>query len=140
MAGFGSEQQWLPSAFVEGVGNLGVFDKFNGGDLTAAVVKYRPGGMGPEVTYLTLPVITDVTLTRVYEQQRDHALIAKLHTLSGRATASVTLQPLDTDGNPFGNPRTYQGRLGTVKDGQTDSMGNAIRMWELDIVCETVAG
>jgi len=134
---YGSEQQWLATLNVNGV-DYGIFDKFTGGDVSAAANKHRPGGMGPEVTYLALPTYTDVSLTKVYETQRDHDRVAALHNQVGRALASVTLQPLDDQGNPWGNPRVYQGRLIGVKDGGTDSMSNAARMFEVDISVETV--
>ena len=134
---YGSEQQWLATLNVNGV-DYGIFDKFSGGDVSAAANKHRPGGMGPEVTYLALPTYTDVSLTKVYETQRDHDRVAQLHDLVGRALASVTLTPLDDQGNPWGNPRVYQGRLIGVKDGGTDSMSNAARMFEVDISVETV--
>lgn len=134
---YGSEQQWLATLNVNGV-DYGVFDRFSGGDVSAAVNKHRPGGMGPEITYLSLPSYSDVSLTKVYETQRDHDRVATLHTLVGKALASVTLQPLDDNGNPWGTPRTYQGRLVSVKDGGTDSMSNAARMFEIDIAVETV--
>jgi hypothetical protein len=136
---YGSEQQWLPSLNVGGV-DYGIFDRFTGGDVSATVNKHSPGGMGPEVTYLSLPVYADVTLTKVYNTQQDHARIAALHNAVGKQLATVTLQPLDDNGNPWGSPRVYQGRITAVKDGQTDSTSNAPRMFEIDIAVETVAG
>lgn len=135
---YGSEQQWLATLSING-NDYGVFDKFAGGDVSAPVNKHRPGGMGPEITYLSLPTYSDVTLTKVYETQNDHDRIAILHSLVGNGLASVTLQPLDDGGNPWGNPRVYQGRLVGVKDGGTDSMSNAARMFEVDIAVETVS-
>jgi hypothetical protein len=135
---YGSEQQWLATLSVNGV-DYGIFDKFSGGDVTATANKHRPGGMGPEITYLSLPTYSDVTLTKVYETQKDHDRVGTLHDLAGRALASVTLQPLDDQGNPWGTPRTYQGRLVAVKDGGTDSMSNAARMFEVDISVETIS-
>jgi hypothetical protein len=134
---YGSEQQWLATLNVDGI-DYGIFDKFAGGDVTASVNKHRPGGMGPEITYLSLPVYSDVTVTRVYETQKDHARIATLHSAVGAKLASVTLTPLDDSGNPWGTPRIYQGRIVGVKDGGTDSNSNAARMFEVMIAVETV--
>lgn len=135
---FGSEQQWLVSLTVDGE-DYGVFDSFTGGDVVAPTVKHRPGGMGPEVTYNSLPAFSDVVVGRVYQTNRDHALINKLHAKAGRKAASVTLQPLDNDGHPWGVARVYQGRLISIKDGKTDSNSNAPRMFEVDIAVETIA-
>ncbi len=135
---YGSEQQWLATLSINGT-DYGTFDKFAGGDVSAPVNKHRPGGMGPEITYLSLPTYSDVTLTKVYETQNDHDRVATLHGLVGNGLATVTLQPLDDSGNSWGTPRTYQGRLVGVKDGGTDSMSNAARMFEVDIAVETVS-
>jgi len=136
---FGSEQQWLATVQVGNL-NLGNFDTFSGGDVAAPAVKHRPGGMGPEVTYNSLPAYSDVVVGRVYETQRDHQLIGQLHNLVGRTMATVTMTPRDDNGVPWGPPRIYQGRLINVKDGKADSNSNAARMYELDIAVETIAG
>jgi hypothetical protein len=136
---YGSEQQWLVTLNVGGY-DYGVFDTFTGGDVTAPAVKHRPGGMGPEVTYNSLPMYSDVSVGRVYSTQRDHPLIAQLHTQAGNQLASITLQPLDDNGVPWGSPRVYQGRLITIKDGKTDSNSNAPRIFEVDIAVETIQG
>ena len=136
---FGSEQQWLVTLNVGGA-DIGVFDTFSGGDVAAPAVKHRPGGMGPEVTYNSLPAYSDIMVGRVYNTQRDHSIIASLHSAVGRQLASVTLQPLDDNGTPWGSPRVYQGRIIAVKDGKTDSNSNAARLFEVDIAVETLAG
>lgn len=135
---FASEQQWLISLVVANT-DLGVFDKFAGGDVTSSPNKHRPGGMGDEVTYFALPSYSDVTISRVYETQRDHDLVTQLRKVVGRATAVVTMVPLDSNGAPFGANRVYTGRLIAVKDGGTDSNSTAPRMLELDISVTTVA-
>jgi hypothetical protein len=140
MARGGSEQQWLPSINVTGFGNLGVFDMFSGGNVTATPPKNRPGGMGPELTYVGLPVYSDVVLTRVYEETRDHVLIGQLHAVVGEVYATVALQPLDDNANPFGSPRTYYGRLAAIDDGTTDSNSATVRKWTITIAVETIGG
>lgn len=134
---YGSEQQWLVSLNVNGV-DYGVFDKFSGGDVTSSPVKNRPGGMGDEITYTALPVYSDIVITKVYETQKDHARVGLLKTLVGRAVATVTLQPLDDSGIPWGSPTVFNGRLAAVKTGQTDSNSNSPRMVEIDLAVETI--
>ena len=147
----GSEQQWLatlslpPTVALPSDYALGVipFDKFTGGDVTAPVNKHRPAGMGPEVTYLSLPTYSDVTLTKVYNTDVDHVLIGTLHGLVGNTIVTVNLAPLDDTGAVFNSggatARTYSGRITAIKDGGTDSTSNAVRMWEIDIAVETIA-
>jgi len=135
---YGSEQQWLVTL---AIGSLNiVFDKFSGGDVSAPVNKHRPGGMGPEISYASLPVYSDVIITKVYETQLDHTNVALLHSYVGNTMCTVTMTPLDDTGAVWGaSARTYSGRLTAVKDGGTDSNSNAARMLEVDIAVETVA-
>jgi len=134
---YGGEQQWVPSLTVNGV-NYGNFDKFSGGDAVASVPKFRPAGMGPERTYLALPVFANVMLTKAFVQT-DYALQNTLRNLVGAAQATVTLTPLNDAGVAWGTPRVYTGRLESVKDGNTDSTSNAVRTWDVDIAVETVS-
>lgn len=146
---YGSEQQFLASLTVTGTSASPkvikansaalVFDKFAGGDVSAPVNKHRPGGMGPEITYLSLPTFSDITLTKAYNTQQDQAILADLHTMCGNTQVSVSIQPLDDAGNAWQTPRVYTGRLIGVKDGGTDSMSNAVRMWEVTIAVEAIA-
>ena len=137
---YGSEQQWKISVSINGT-SIDLFDKFTGGDVMSSPNKHRPGGMGPEVTYFSLPTYSDITVTRVYEFQRDHSLVGTLHGLVGLAEMEVSMTPLDANGvawNP-GAIRTYTGRLIGVKDGGTDSNSTAPRMFELDMSVVSLA-
>lgn len=136
----GSEQQYLVSVTVDGVGPLGVFDKFTGGDASASITMYRPGGMGTEQAYQTLPTYSDITCTRAYIEDRDHVLVGQLLPQCGRTTCTVMVQPLDDEGNPHLSPRTYAGRLSAVKDSGTDSESGKVRTWDITMKVETVQG
>lgn len=138
--GNATEQQFLPSVNMDLLGDLGAYDKFSGGNVTASITKYRPGGMGPEVTYPSLSVIGDVTVSRVYVEERDQQLIAALNPLVGLHYGTVAVQPLDASGNVNGPPRTYRGRLSSVNDGNADSTSSAPRMYELVFAIETISG
>jgi hypothetical protein len=94
--------------------------------------------MGPEITYMSLWTISDITLSKAYNTQVDHAIIGDLHALVGNTLVAVNIQPLDDAGNTWGTPRVYTGRISAVKDGGGDSTSNAVRMWEVDIAVETV--
>lgn len=134
-----TELQYLTTLSVNGFGTVGTFDTFSGGDVNATPAKHRPGGMGPERTYLSLPTYSDVSIGRVYDEGRDHELIAQLHSLVGNTYATVSVQPLDQNGNPFEGPRTYYGRIASVKDGKADSTSHNPRMWTLDLSVELVS-
>ena len=138
--GNATEQQWLTTVSVDGIGDVGVFDKFTGGDVTTKITKNREGGMGVEKTYLSLQTYSDVVVSRVYDEGRDHALIAKINPRVGNTFATFGQQPLDADGKPWGTPRTWRGRLADLKNGPADSNSAAVRIWELTLSVETLAG
>ena len=145
---YGSEQQWVPHLTVTSPFKTGAlaglvihvqFDKFSGGDVTATPPKYRPSGMGDEISYTALPVYSDAMLTKAFAQA-DLVTQSQLRRLAGRAQATVNLVPLDDSGNPWGKPRVYSGRLAAVKDGNTDSTSNAVRSWDVTVSVDGISG
>jgi hypothetical protein len=143
---FGSEQQWLATLQVDALLPLTSraytinFDRFTGGDVQSTSVKHRPAGMGPEISYLSLPIFSDISLTKAYVTADEIQTVQQLHLIAGRAPCSVTITPLDANGVAFGTQRTYKGRLMTVRDGQTDSNSAQPRMWSVDVSVESVDG
>ena len=133
-----AELQYLITVSIDGIGPLGVYDNFSGGDSKASPPKHRPGGMGPEISYLALGVFDDVTVGRVYDEGRDHQLIAALRPLVGAVYGTVTEQPLDANHLPWGTPRTFRGRLASVNDGKVDSGSNAVRTYTMMFSVESV--
>jgi hypothetical protein len=133
-----TEQNYLITVVVNGQA-LGVFDTFSGGDAAAPSVQHRPGGMGPQVSYATLAKFSPITVSRVLEPARDWELLRSLTQIGGRVDASMTEQPLDADGNPFGAPKTYTGQFLGVKSGKVDSTSDALRMFEIDMSCDVIA-
>lgn len=134
-----TQMEALVTATVDGL-SLGVFDTRSGGDNVGTEVKHRPGGMGPEQTYTSLSSPTTITVSRVFENARDFELMRRLQAIAGRNhPASVTEQPLDGDGNAYGQPITWSGSFLGVKWGGVDSNSSTARMVELDISCQTIA-
>lgn len=131
-------QQYLITATVDGE-SLGVFDSRSGGESSAEITKHRPGGMGPEKTYAALRGTGDVTIGRVHERERDIDRFRQLRTRAGRARMSVTEQPLDEEGIPWGTPTVWTGLLQSVNTGDADSTSNEPRMCELVMSSEDVA-
>jgi len=137
-----TEQFFLVNVHVDdpAFGDLGVWDKRTGGDTTIAAVKHRPGGLGPEKMYRSLPTFSAVVVTRVLEQDRgDYELVRRLKNAAGRVYGTVTETPLGDDGHPYGTPMSWYGRLGNVKPGQVDSNGTAVRMVEVDFEVESIS-
>ena len=133
------ENQWLITVTVDGQ-PLGVFDKLSGGDSQATTVKYRPGGMVPEIDLGGPTAIQDITVTRLYDLARDHVLAKGLVAKNGRARAVVSQQPLDPFGAPYGAPIVRGGVLKGVKFPTADSMSQAASMLELDVSVDGSVG
>lgn len=117
----------------------GTFDTRSGGESSAEGTKHRPGGMGSEKTYPAPRTTGDVTVSRVYERERDIDRVRQARARAGRARMSITEQPLDDDGVPWGTPTVWTGRLMTVTTGDVDSTSGEPRMFELTCQSEDVA-
>ena len=113
---------------------LGKFASRAGGETTAEPIKDRPGGMAPEETYPGVPTHGDVTVARTRGKDQVD-LVAWLRTQCGFAAMSVTDQPLDELGVPFGKPTVYTGTLKSVTDG--DSAADSSELRRLDLVMTT---
>lgn len=132
-----AQMQSLVTVAVDGV-SLGVFDTRTGGETSAEVSKYRPGGMAKQKTRGGLPDQGDVTVTREWENERDNEVERILRNRAGRAPMSVSDQPLDDNGIPFGKPKVWIGRLQSVNGGDSDSNSNDGKMLELVMVAAEV--
>jgi hypothetical protein len=77
--------------------SYGKWDVKSGGERTADITRHRPGGELEEVLLGGLPTSGDVTIDRVYDRARDHALLNALAGKVGNGTITVSWQP--TDGN-----------------------------------------
>lgn len=128
-----TQQQSLVSVTIDGA-PLGVFDTLSGGDVSAEPAKHRSGGMGTQKAYAALGDTDDVTVSRVYERERDHDLLRRLRPRVGRGVATITDQPLDDDGARWGKPTVYIGRLSKIAPGEVDSESGDPRMYELTVL------
>ena len=84
-----------------------------GGDNTPETAQAFPGGMKPLVALGGFPKPTPLTVTRPW----DEALIVpykKMWALAGQAEVKVTYRALNANKEPFGEPVSYTGILGTV--------------------------
>ncbi|MGO1265599.1 MAG: hypothetical protein ACTMIY_03080 [Microbacterium gubbeenense] len=129
----GTNSQAIVSASLNGK-SLGVFDTRSGGESTAAVSKYRPGGSKNPVVDAGRPDTADVTITRRWDQQRDIDVVRTLRAAIGRGILKVTEQPTDVDGLAFGKPSTWSGRVSSVTGGDADSNSDDVRMISVTMV------
>ncbi len=114
------KNQWLVTAWVDGLGNLGAFDQSSGGAGESAEKKYREGGARDQTVLGGARMRSNVSVERLFRAERDGVIFKALDNARGRRFI-VTKQALDDDGNAFGEPIIYTGKLKTVTGPDTDS-------------------
>jgi hypothetical protein len=136
----GSQNQYRNTLHVDGIGSIGVFDTWSGGEADSDEVKYSPGGMGAEEAQGGRQTVGNVTLGRQYKRDRDHALVRQLIQVRGRARVSAHRQPLDADGNAYGAPLVYTGFLKAVSPQDVDSNSSDPDTFEVEISTDGTIG
>lgn len=126
------EDQYSVILSIDGV-DYGVWDKMSGGGVESEEVKFRPGGMGSQISLGGSKAVSNITLSRLYSLTRDHPLVPTLMAKAGKGSCIVTKQPLDLDGLAVGIPLTYSGKLMNVTPPDHDSESSDPAMIELEI-------
>jgi hypothetical protein len=129
------KDQYATRVSVDGV-NLGTFDTLTGGEVDTDELKYKPGGMAPQVSLGGLITIGQVVVTRLYQLQRDHLSVHWLISRVGKGVVVINKQPLDPDGNAFGKPLVYRGTLKRVLPPEVDSNATDAAMIEIELTPE----
>jgi hypothetical protein len=117
---------------VDGV-NLGTFDKFAGGAIDSEETTYKPGAMGPRLALGGSQTPGNVTVSVLYDLSRFQSIIHWLIGRAGKGAMVVNKQPLDVDGNAFGRPLVYSGKLKQVNPPEPDSEANGVALLELEM-------
>ena len=112
----------------------GVFDKFSGGEADSEETRHRPGGMGAEKSLGGMLTISNVTISRLYERERDHERVHALMNRAGKSRIVASRSKLDDDGNPFGAPYVYTGIIKTITPPEHDSESDDTAMLEIEFV------
>lgn len=136
----GSTQQQFNITLTLNGTDAGTWDKLTGGDPSATTVKYRPGGMVPEIDLGGPMAINDITITRNFDVNRDGPYLQPWAAACGRWRGVITQQPLDVYGSPAGAPWVRSGVLKSVKPPEADSMGTSAAMVELSFSIDGVVG
>ena len=126
------QDTWLNTVTIDGV-DFGTWDTLQGGDPQAAETKYRPGGMQPEISLGGPNSVNNVTLAKLLTKG-DYTTQLRALMVGGRigkAHVVISRQPLDIDGNPFGDPLVYNGKLMHVLPGDTDSNASGASQWQI---------
>lgn len=126
------QDQYAVSVAIDGQ-DTGVWDKMSGGEVDSEELKYRPGGMASQVSLGGSVTVGNVTLSRLYVLDRDHVSVKGWISRVGKAAVTVTKQPLDVDGNAFGQPIVYTGKLKRVTPPEHDSESNDAGMVEIEV-------
>lgn len=118
---------------------LGVWDVLTGGETDSDELKYRPGGMAPQISLGGTVTVGQVIVSRLYKLDRDHSLIHWLLGRVGKGNAIVNKAVLDPDGNAYGKPLVTTGTLKRVTPPEVDSnaTGDAATI-EIEITPEGV--
>lgn len=113
--------------------DLGTFDKMSGGDVDSEETKYKPGAMAPQISLGGSVTVSNITVQRLYRLDRDPPQIPFLKGRVGRGQVVIKKQSLDVDGNPYGTPITYQGKLKMLNLPDADSESSAAAMLQMEI-------
>lgn len=105
---------------VDGV-DWGVWEKKTGAKTSGNTQTLKPGGMAPQVSLGGTPTTDAITLSRNYDRVRDHQNIGQLLAGVGKVVCVVKQQPLDADGNAYGNPVAWNGTLDAVSVPDVDA-------------------
>jgi hypothetical protein len=124
----------LVTVSVEGIGDIGVFDKMTGGEIDSEETKYSPGGMAPPVSLGGRVTMANIVLERNYVLERDSAIEHALIAAVGVANVTATKQPLDENRVPYGRPLVYSGVLKKCFPPDHDSNSSNAALLHLEFV------
>jgi hypothetical protein len=126
------QDQYDVKVSVDGV-DLGTFDKLSGGEIDSEETTFKPGAMGARISLGGSVNVGSVTVSRLYDLTRDHAIVHWLISRAGKGSAVISKQPLDVDGNVFGRPIVYSGKLKQVNPPEVDSESSDAALIELEV-------
>lgn len=118
--------------------DLGVWDKKEGGEIDSEENKYKPGGMGQEISLGGTKTIGNCTFSRLYDWARDDDAFAYLLPRVGNGRGALGIQMLDITGAPRGRLMTLGGTLKTMSPADLDSTSNDPAMIALEFTCDSV--
>jgi len=116
--------------------DFGIWDKRSGGELDSEETTYYPGNMSDRISLGGRVVPGNNTLQRLFAGDRDQRQLATLYKCVGKAAVTITEQPLDRDGNAYGNPIVWTGTLKKVASPNRDSESNNPALIEIEVSTE----
>lgn len=133
MTGLLAESQSILSADIDwtGLGNIGQFDSWDGGEGDSDLSRYKPAGL-PEEVLTGTQTIGNITGERAVRRERDRPLIQALYDSAGKAAATLSVQWYDRDENPYGSPIVFTAVVKTVTLPAGDSTSNDAAMMSVE--------
>lgn len=116
--------------------DLGIWAKLSGGEIDSEELQFKPGAMGASISLGGSVQVGELTLSKLYELavfQSGDDLIHWLIMRVGKGNCVAARQPLDPDGNAYGAPLVYTGKLKTVTPPELDSESSDAALVELAI-------
>jgi hypothetical protein len=126
------QDQYAITMTIDGT-DLGVWDKLEGGEIDSEETQYKPGSMGSSISLGGSVNVGTLTVSRLYVLNRDHDRIHWLIGRAGKGSAVVNRQPLDADGNAYGRPLVYTGKVKSVAPPEVDSEGSDAALLAVEI-------
>lgn len=117
--------------------DFGVWDKLDGGAIDSDETKFYPGGMEDPESLGGRKTTDNVTLGRNYRLERDHGHLNALIVGAGKSKVTIIKHSMDINGNVYGSPLVYNGRLKRVLPPAHDSNASGAAMVEIEV---TVTG
>jgi hypothetical protein len=127
------QDQFSVTAKINGQ-ELGIFDTCKGGEVDSDEQKYSPGAMQPPLSLGGAVTMGNVTISRLFDLDRDQPIIHDLLSGAGLYPIEVKKQPLDVNKVPYGRPLVYTGKLKTVTPPDHDSTSSDPAMLEIEFV------
>lgn len=113
--------------------DLGTWDTLTGAEIDSDETTYKPGAMGARVSLGGSTNIGTVVVGRLFDLTRDLSVVHWLISRVGKGSAVISKQSLDVDGNVFGRPLVYTGKLKKVTPPEVDSASSDAALIELEI-------
>jgi hypothetical protein len=107
-----------------------LFASVEGGAAEAATEFVRPGNMAPGIVIGGIVTPSDLTTTIPYTDT-SATWVQSLYNNCGKANVSVTVTPLDGDGNPQAGSLTWTGILKTITVPKRDATSSSPSVLEL---------
>ena len=119
---------------------IGIFDDKDGGGLDSQELKYRPGGGQTQVSLGGPTMVDNITLTRGFDRARDAGLRKWMFTRVGKGRAVSSVQPLDIDNHPEGDPDVYQGVFKKFTPSKVQSDANTVDTYDIEVSTDGTIG